>query len=186
MKRQRCLGCLLASCVLILTACGAVQPVSGQVVERTTEEDGTLSAFVVETSTGERIGLTVTEKTRVFSVTVRPIRSPVLVSTTKALRVPSSSVVRSTTWPETGCTAPHAVRISTQEANRHPRHRCRFICAPLLSTLNRRMSIPWKSGEYHPFLKKCCKDGLFCTGNGRRLRMGEPPAGNSGKKMILL
>ena len=67
MKRQRCLGCLLASCVLILTACGAVQPVSGQVVERTTEEDGTLSAFVVETSTGERIGLTVTEKTRVFS-----------------------------------------------------------------------------------------------------------------------
>ena len=67
MKRQRCLGCLLASCVLILTACGAVQPVSGQVVERTTEENGTLSAFVVETSTGERIGLTVTEKTRVFS-----------------------------------------------------------------------------------------------------------------------
>ena len=126
------------------------------------------------------------EKTRVFSVTVRPIRSPVLVSTTKALRVPSSSVVRSTTWPETGCTAPHAVRISTQEANRHPRHRCRFICAPLLSTLNRRMSIPWKSGEYHPFLKKYWKDGLFCTGNGRRLRMGEPPAGNSGKKMILL
>lgn len=51
MKRQRCLGCLLASCVLILTACGAVQPVSGQVVERTTEENGTLSAFVVETST---------------------------------------------------------------------------------------------------------------------------------------
>ena len=67
MKRQRCLGCLLASCVLILTACGAVQPVSGQVVERTTEETGTLSAFVVETSTGERIGLTVTEKTRFFS-----------------------------------------------------------------------------------------------------------------------
>ena len=75
MKRQRCLGCLLASCVLILTACGAVQPVSGQVVERTTEENGTLSAFVVETSTGERIGLTVTEKTRVFFLGGRRQRS---------------------------------------------------------------------------------------------------------------
>lgn len=67
MKRQQYLGCLLASCVLILTACGTVQPISGQVVERTTEEDGTLSAFVVETHTGERISLTMTEKTRVFS-----------------------------------------------------------------------------------------------------------------------
>ena len=67
MKRQQYLGGLLASCVLILTACGTVQPISGQVVERTTEEDGTLSAFVVETHTGERISLTMTEKTRVFS-----------------------------------------------------------------------------------------------------------------------
>lgn len=67
MKRQQYLGGLLASCVLILTACGTVQPISGQVVERTTEEDGTLSTFVVETHTGERISLTMTEKTRVFS-----------------------------------------------------------------------------------------------------------------------
>ena len=67
MKRQRYLGCLLASCMLILTACGAVQPVSGRVVEHTKDESGMLRAFVMETQTGERIALTVTDSTRVFS-----------------------------------------------------------------------------------------------------------------------
>lgn len=67
MKRQRYLGCLVTSCMLILTACGAVQPVSGRVVEHTKDENGILRAFVMETQTGERIGLTVTDSTRVFS-----------------------------------------------------------------------------------------------------------------------
>lgn len=67
MKQSTYLGCLLASCALILTGCSTVQPVSGQVVERAAGEDGDLAAFVVQTRTGERIGLAMTDETRIFS-----------------------------------------------------------------------------------------------------------------------
>lgn len=63
--RKRCLW-ILALCLCLLTGCGGDKWENGEIVEYIRDEDGKLTAFIMENTDGKQVGVRLTEETAAF------------------------------------------------------------------------------------------------------------------------